>query len=97
MIPLGYFLIAWLVLLAVNAILVLLTLMQMLRHGLPSAFTYLSTLIFVAVIAAVVMGSGLYFMNVNWDVSVNVVPGSLGALFGGSPDSTLIDIPLEQP
>ncbi len=95
MIPLGYFLIAWLVLLAINAILVLLTLMQMLRHGLPSAFTYISTLVFVAVIAAVVLGSGLYFMNVNWDVSVSVFPGSMNAFFGGSAESTIVDIPLE--
>ena len=95
MIPLGYFLIAWLVLLAINAILTLLTLMQLLRHGLPSSFTYVSTLVFMTVIAVVILGSGFYFMNVDWNVSVNVIPLSLFGLFGGEIGGTVIDIPLE--
>ena len=95
MIPLGYFLIAWLILLAIHAFLTLFTIMQMLRHGLPSALTYASTFLFVAVIAAVVLGSGIYFMDVDWNNGVNLVPGSLFGAFGGSESGGIVDIPLE--
>lgn len=96
MAPLGYFLIAWLILLAIYAIFVLLTLIQMLRHGLPSPFTYVSTFIFIAVIAAVVLGSGMYFLNVDWNQTVNVLPQGMDLFFGGesSGGEIQLDIPL---
>jgi hypothetical protein len=95
MIPLGYFLIAWLILLAVYAALVLFTLIQMLRHGLPTPFTYVSTFVFMAVIAAVVLGSGTYFLDVDWNQTVDVVPDGIVSLLGGeSGASGAADIPL---
>lgn len=96
MIPLGYFLIAWLLLLVIYAVLVLLTIIQMLRHGLPSPFTYVSTFLFVAVIAAVVLGSGMYFLDVDWDKRVDVLPQSIGFFFTGG-DTLGNDAPLDIP
>jgi hypothetical protein len=95
MIPLSWFLVAWLILLAIYALLVLFTLIQMLRHGLPSPLTYASTFLFVAVIAAVVLGSGMYFLNVNWNESVSLLPSSINALIPGDVSSEgPVDIPL---
>jgi cellulose synthase/poly-beta-1,6-N-acetylglucosamine synthase-like glycosyltransferase len=97
MAPLGYFLIAWLILLAIYAIFVLLTLIQMLRHGLPSPFTYVSTFIFIAVIAAVVLGSGMYFLGVDWNQTVNFLPSGIDFFFTGGESSggeAALDIPL---
>jgi len=97
MVPLGYFLIAWLVLLAFYAVFVLITLIQMLRHGLPSPFTYLSTFIFIAVIAAVVLGCGMYFLNVDWDQTIHVLSGVTGLFFkdsGLTGGEAPLDIPL---
>lgn len=96
MVPLGYFLIAWLVLLAIYAVLVLITLIQMLRHGIPSAFTYISTFVFIAVIVLVVVGCGLSFLNVNWNCSVNVIPEGMGFFFSGNdvPNDVPLDTPL---
>ncbi|MBD3251702.1 hypothetical protein GF380_04600 [Candidatus Uhrbacteria bacterium] len=96
MVPLGYFLIAWLILLGIFAFFVLFTLIQMLRHGLPGMFTYLSTFLFVAVIVLVVLGSGLYFLQVDWNDSVSIIPESLRYLFGGGNvvNDTVVDIPL---
>lgn len=95
MIPLGYFLIAWLILLGFFGILMILTLMQMMRHGLPSVSTYLSTFLFVAVVAAVVLGSGIYFSNVDWNTQVNIVPSGMEFLFGGeSAEIPLTETPL---
>lgn len=96
MVPLGYFLIAWLVLLAIYAILVLITLVQMLRHGLPTPFTYISTFIFVAVAVLVVIGSGMYFLSVDWNQIVDVVPKGMLFFVGGEESSgdAALDIPL---
>lgn len=74
MIPLAYFLIAWLVLLGIFSILLLLTLMQTLRHGLPTPSTYISTFLFLAVIALVVLGVGGHLTGVDWEQSVALFP-----------------------
>lgn len=85
MIPLSYFLIAWAVLLAVFGFMTLLTLIQMLRHGLPSMSTYASTFLFLIVAAGVVIGTALYLFQADMSVSINLVPTSLLPIF---PDGT---------
>ena len=75
MIPLYYVLIAWVVLLGIFGFMTLLTLLQMLRHGLPTPSTYVSTFFFLAVIALVVLGVGAQLTTVNWAESVSVLPG----------------------
>lgn len=77
MIPLSYFLIAWAALLAIFGVMMFVTLVQMLRHGLPSISTYLSTLIFLVVTAGVVIGTSLYLTRVDWSVSVQLLPAGL--------------------
>ncbi len=83
MVSLTLFLIAWIVLLAIYAILVLITLIQMLRHGLPSASAYVTTFVFLLVMAGVVIGTSVYFTGVDWSVTVNVVPEGLLPFFFG--------------
>lgn len=81
MIPLSYFLIAWTVLLAVFGFMTLLTLIQMLRHGLPSLTTYLTTFIFLLVTAGVIIGTALYLSQADLTVNITVVPSWLLSLF----------------
>lgn len=88
MIPLGYFLIAWIVLLGLYAVLVLLTLLQMIRHGLHTPAAYISTFLFIIVILAVVIGSGLYFSGVDWTGGIDLLPDGLNLFFFGEEQKT---------
>jgi len=83
MIPLSYFLIAWIILLAIFGFLLLLTLIQMLRHGLPMPSTYISTFLFLAVIAFVVLGVGGHLTTVDWSQSVSLIPSNANAYLIG--------------
>lgn len=83
MLPLGYFLIAWLALLGLYAVLLLLTLLQVIRHGLSTPSAYISTFVFIIVVVAVVVGTGLYLTGVDWTKSVNVLPEGLNFFFLG--------------
>ncbi len=83
-IPLGYFLIAWAVLLGLYGILVFVTLVQTLKHGINAPLTYGSTFIFLTVIVAVIGGCGIYFMQVDWTTEVNILPASVSSFFGNS-------------
>ena len=91
MIPLGYLLFAWAALLALYGLLALITIVQAIKHGPPDFFTYASTFAFLAVIAAVILGSGSYFLTVDWSERISVIPAGLT----GSPAAP-IDIPLDQ-
>jgi len=75
MIPLSYLLIAWLVLLVIFGIMLLLTLIQTLRHGLPTPTTYILTTLFLTVIALVLFGVSGHLLNVDWSQSVTLMPG----------------------
>ncbi len=87
MIPLTYFLIAWVVLLGIFGLIMLVTLLQMLRHGLPSTATYIATLLFLIVTAGVVIGTSLYLTQTDWDVGINVVPSELMQIFPSRGES----------
>ncbi|MBI5654830.1 hypothetical protein HZC53_04230 [Candidatus Uhrbacteria bacterium] len=75
MIPLIYFLLAWVVFLGIFAVMSLLTMMQMLRFGLAGLGTYATTFIFLAVSVAVVLGSAFYFTGVDWNQSADIFGG----------------------
>ena len=77
MIPLSYFLIAWVILLAVFGIMTLLTLVQMLKHGLPSPMTYASTFLFLIVTIGVIVGSAVYFTGVDWTMTISLIPSEI--------------------
>jgi hypothetical protein len=78
MIPLSYFLIAWIIGLGIFAFLLLLTLIQTLRHGLPVPSTYVSTFLFLAVIAFVILGVGVHLTTVDWSGSIAILPNGPG-------------------
>jgi hypothetical protein len=96
-VPLSYFLIAWAVLLAFYAVLVLLTLIQALRHGIASPITYISTFVFLVVIVVVVGGCGIFFLNTDWSAGVKVLPNDFQTYFigGGAEKRIIEDIPLK--
>lgn len=83
MIPLYYFLLVWMVFLAVYAVMALLSLIQMLRFGLTGLGTYLSTFVFLAAASGTIICCALYFSTVDWTISVN--------LFGGMAESVIFN------
>lgn len=94
MIPMGYFLLAWMILLGIHGVLTLLTLMQLFRNGSHSPATYLAAFGFLAVIVGVVIGSGSYFLNVDWNQQIDIVPSGLRSVIPGintAPDDILLD------
>jgi len=72
MIPLVYFLFAWLVLVALFAIAALVTVLMALRYGLSGLLTTLSTAIFLIVTCLVLIGMGSYLVGVDWTQNVHV-------------------------
>lgn len=82
MIPLSYFLAAWVILLGIFGVMTLLTLIQMLKHGLSTFWTYASTFLFLIVVVGVVIGVTWQLGNVDWNTPITVVPANLdSALF----------------
>ncbi|MCI0479237.1 hypothetical protein L0Y59_01710 [Candidatus Uhrbacteria bacterium] len=76
-IPLIYFLIAWLILLAMFALLALVSVVQMLRFGVAGSGTYVSTAVFLGVTAFVVGGVGLYAAGTDWSSTLDILLTSL--------------------
>ena len=81
MIPLSYFLVAWVILLAIFGVMLMLTLVQMLRHGLSTFGTYASTFIFLVSTVGVLIGVTIYLGGVDWKTEVNVIPEIQSPLF----------------
>ena len=76
MIPLSYFLIAWILLIALYAVLAVVTVIQMVRFAVASNMTYFSTAVFL-IVAFLGLGATLvYFLTVDWTSGVN-----LGTIF----------------
>ena len=71
MIPLSYLLIAWMIFLALYAIMALISVLQMVRLGLTGAGTFLSTALFLIVVVFTILGTGAYFMTVDWQQTVS--------------------------
>ena len=84
MVPLTLFFIIWIVCLAIYGFLILITLVQMLRHGLPSASAYVTTFVFLLVTAVVVISTSVYLTGVDWSLTVNVVPEGILPFFFGA-------------
>ncbi|MCC6564009.1 hypothetical protein IT087_03895 [Candidatus Uhrbacteria bacterium] len=76
MIPLGYFLIAWLVLVAIFALMAFVTVIMNVRYGLSGLMTYVSTAIFLIVVCAVLFMVGGYLATVDWSQEADLVPSS---------------------
>jgi hypothetical protein len=93
MISLAIFLSIWLVLVFINGILTLITLGQFFKHATPSPLAYGYAIIFIGVMIAAVLGCGGYFLNVDWDQKVNLVPSNIQSVITGSHQAQ--DTPLE--
>lgn len=81
MIPLIWFLIVWLVLVAIFTLMAALTAIMNVRYGLTSIGTYVSTAIFLGVIAIVLLAVGSYALTIDWEQSVNLLSGSSVIMF----------------
>ena len=80
MIPLSIFLIAWLVALAIFVIVALISIMQMLRYALAHPITYLTTFVFVAISAGIILGTLLFLSKTDLQSSLDlksVMQGSI--------------------
>lgn len=71
MIPLSYFLIAWLVFLGLYAIMSFISVIQMVRFGIAGSGTYLSTVLFLCVAFLVIFGTGWFLIGTDWTQGVN--------------------------
>ncbi len=73
MIPLIWFLFAWLLLMALFAIGTFLTVMMVLRNGISTVTTYLSTALFLTVVAFTLIVTGMYLIRVDWSQTLPLV------------------------
>lgn len=69
MIPLAWFLGAWLILLVIFGLMTLLTIAMTLRYGLSCFTTYVALGLFIGVIAVVLFLTGAYLLSVDWSQS----------------------------
>lgn len=76
MIPLVYFVIAWLALIAIFALMTFITVLMNVRYGLSGMLTYLSTALFLTVICGVLLGVGSYLITIDWTQDINIIPSS---------------------
>jgi hypothetical protein len=81
MIPLLWFLIAWLILIGLFALATLITVVMNLRYGLSGFMTMVTTGIFLLVVVGVLLASGSYLLTVDWSQSFD--------LFGTGPSLDL--------
>jgi hypothetical protein len=75
MLPLSWFLLAWLVLVIIHLLIAGITLMMHLRYGVTGFGTYTSSLVFVGVIAFTLLLTGSYLIMVDWTQTIPVLPG----------------------
>ncbi len=83
MIPFSIFLITWLVLLGIFIIMAALSIIQMLRYGLPGHGTSLTTLAFSVIALIVIFGTSIYLINIDWTQHID--------LFGGIQQSVIFN------
>jgi hypothetical protein len=72
MIPLGYFVIAWLIFLAIYALVSFFSIAQMMRLGVSGFGTYASTILFLFVIVIAVLGVSSTVLPIDWSAPVHV-------------------------
>jgi len=76
MIPLIWFLVAWLAILAVFAVMALVSVLINIRFGLASFGTYAISAIFLIVAVFVILLTGSYIATVDWSQSLNILPAA---------------------
>jgi len=93
MVSLAVFLSIWLVLVFINGILTLISISQFFKHAPPGPFAYGYAIVFIGVGIAVVIGCGSYFLTIDWNQRVNLIPSSIQSVITGSSQAQ--DVPLE--
>lgn len=73
MIPMSFLLLAWLILLGIFVIFAILTIGVHLRFGISNTFTAISAGVFLAVSILVILGTGIYFLQVDWSRDLGIV------------------------
>jgi hypothetical protein len=73
MIPLYYFLAAWLIFFGIYCIMALISTLQLVRLGLSGVGTFFGTALFLVVLVFAVLGMGSYLVTVDWHQEVNVL------------------------
>lgn len=72
MIPLYYFLLAWLVFLAIFLVIAAISILQMLRFGLAHILTEVTTAAFVLISAVIILGTLGYLSGVDFKSNLDV-------------------------
>ncbi|MEK7473295.1 MAG: hypothetical protein AAB668_01000 [Patescibacteria group bacterium] len=80
MIPLVYFLIAWLVFIAIFGLMSFITVLMNLRYGLSGPVTYLTTAVFIGVSCVVLLGVGGFLLTVDWSETMDLIPDTSNVL-----------------
>lgn len=73
MIPLSFFLFAWLAFIALYGVMGLVSLFQFLRFGVVGTGTWLSSVTFLTVALLVILGTGGYLLGVDWNQSLDLL------------------------
>lgn len=84
MIPLAIFLGIWFILILINGILTMITLGQFFKYATPSPMAYGYAVIFIGIMIATVLGCGSYFLNVDWEQRIRLVPVGVQSMIDGS-------------
>lgn len=81
MIPLAWFLIAWLILLVIFVFMTLLTVAMTVRYGLSCVSTYVATGLFLLVILVVLFLTGSYLLGIDWSQNFTFFSSNPSSLF----------------
>ena len=76
MIPLSWLFVAWLILVAVFALLAMFTAILNVRFGLASFGTYATTAVFLLVPALVIIAVAFFMITVDWSQSFEIMPSA---------------------
>ncbi len=76
MIPLLWIFFAWVIGVALFALFAVFTISLVMRFGLTGFGTLVYSGGFVFVAAVIILGSGMYLLNVDWSQSVSLIPSS---------------------
>lgn len=72
MIPLSFFLVAWLVLVAIFGLMSMLTVYMNIKNGITTFGSYVTTAIFLGVSLFVILGVGGYLLTIDWTQTVGL-------------------------
>lgn len=72
MIPISFFLVAWLVLVAIFGLMAMLTVYMNIKNGITTFGSYVTTAIFLGVSLFVILGVGGYVLTIDWTQTISL-------------------------